>query len=214
MVKIKNSSEGNNKPKINMTTRRPSRKEVIIPIAKHNTELIVNSAHNHISNVNKCLKNFKSDIVVDFICITNNGIVITINKPANDLNLSTIEKYLKNIKNINSDLIESLCLLKSKSYMKSIGLLYKIKQNVISPDYIKSILKETHLFKDVTLASKPYVIKASPKSDIVVVWIDIWNSQSGSSVKNIINCHFNIRHFIAIIKSTNMNLGILQCKNC
>jgi len=77
--------------------------------------------------------------------------------------------------------------------MKIVGLPYKIEQGVITPDYIESILKETYLFKDVILASKPYVIKASPKSDIAVVWMDIWDSQSGSLAKNIINCRFNIR---------------------
>ena len=51
-------------------------------------------------------------------------------------------------------------------------------------DYIEGILKETHLFKDVVLASKPHVIKVSPKSDMAVVWVDIWDSQSSSSVKN------------------------------
>ena len=154
MLKIKNSKESSKKPRINMTTRGPSRKKVIIPMAKHIAELIINSAHTHISNVNKCLKISKSDIVADFICITNNGIVITTNKPANDLNLSTIENYLKNIKNVNSDSIESPHLPRSKSYMKIIGLPYKIKQGVILPDYIEGILKETHLFKDVMLASK------------------------------------------------------------
>ena len=76
--------------------------------------------------------------------------------------------------------------------MKIVGLPYKIEQGVLTPDYIESILKETYLFKDVILASKPYVIKTSPKSNIAVVWVDIWDSQSGSSVKNIINCCFNI----------------------
>ena len=94
---------------------------------------------------------------------------ITTNKLANNLNLSTIEKYLKSIQNVNSDLIESLCLPKSKSYMKIIGLPYKIKQDIISPDYIEGVLKETHLFKDVVLASKPCVIKVSLKSDMAVV---------------------------------------------
>jgi len=192
VLKIKNSRESNKKPKINMTTRGPSRKEVIIPMAKHTAELIINSAHIHIANVNECLKNSKSDIVADFIQSTNNGIVITTNKPANDLNLSTIEKYLKSIQNVDSDLIESLRLPKFKSYMKIIGLPYKINQNVIFPDFIEGVLKETHLFKGVMLASKPRVIKASPKSDIVVVWVDIWDSQSGSSTKNIINHRFNI----------------------
>ena len=150
-MKIKNSSEGSKKPRINMTTRGPSRKKVIIPMAKHIAELMINSAHTHIINVNKYLKNSKLDIVTDFIHITNNGIIITTNKPANNLNLLTIEKYLKSIQNVNSDSIESPCLPKSKSYMKIIGLLYKIEQGAISPDYIKGVLKETHFFKDVVL---------------------------------------------------------------
>jgi len=95
-------------------------------MAKHTAELTINSAHIHIANINKCLKNSKSDIVTDFIRSTNNGIVITTNKLANDLNLSTIEKYLKSIQNVDSDLIESPHLPKSKSYMKIIGLPYKI----------------------------------------------------------------------------------------
>ena len=76
--------------------------------------------------------------------------------------------------------------------MKIIGLPYKIKQDVISPDYIKGVLKEIHLFNGVALVSKPCVIKVSPKSDMAVVWVDIWDSQSGSSAKNIINHCFNI----------------------
>jgi len=98
--------------------------------------------------------------------------------------------------------------------MKIIGLPYKINQDVISPDFIEGVLKETHLFKGVVLASKPCIIKASPKSDMAVVWVDIWDSQSGSSVKNIINRCFNIGRFITTIKGTNMNPGVPQCKNC
>ena len=187
MLKVKNSGKGNRKPKINMMTRGLLRKEVIISMAKTNAELIINLAHIHISNVNKCLKFSKSDIITDFICVTNNGIIITMNKPANILDLSTIKKYLKSIENVNSDSIEGPCLPKSKSYMKIIGLPYKTNQGVITPNYIEGVLKELHLIKNVVLASKPHVIKASPKSNIVVVWVDIWDFQSGSSAKNIIN---------------------------
>ena len=109
------------------------------------------------------------------------------NKPANALDLSTIKKYLKNIENVNSNSIEGPCLPKSKLYMKIIGLPYKTDQGVITPNYIEGVLKELHLFKDVVLALKPHVIKASPKSNMVVVWVDIWDFQSGSSAKNIIN---------------------------
>ena len=208
VLKIRNSREGSKKPRINMTTRGPSRKKVIILMAKHIAKLIVNSAHTHITNVNKYLKNSKSDIVANFIHITNNGIVITTNKPANDLNLSIIEKYLKSIQNVDSDSIESPCFPKSKLYMKFIGLPYKIKQDIIFSDYIEGVLKKTHLFKDVVLASKSHIIKVSPKSDMVVVWVDIWDTKSSSLVKNIINHHFNIGYFIATIKGTNMNPGV------
>jgi len=169
MLKAKNSSGGTKKPKINMTTREQSRREVIIPMTKTNAKLIVNSAHIHISNVNKCLRNSKSDIFADFIQYNINEIIIMTNKPASDLDLSTIEKYLKNVQNVNPDSIESSCLSKSKLYMKIIGLLYLSELGVMSPDIIEDILKDLHLFKNVTLASKPQVIKALSKSDKAVV---------------------------------------------
>ena len=187
MLKAKNSNRGTKKPKINMTTRGQSRREVIIPMTKTNTELIVNSAYIHISNINKCLKNSKSNIFTDFICFNVNGIIITTNKPASNLNLLTIEKYLKSVQNVNPDSIESSRLPKSNSYMKIIGLPYLSELGVLSPDIIEGILKDLHLFKDVTLALKPRIIKASPKSDKAVVWVDIWDSQSSSCAKNIIN---------------------------
>ena len=214
MLKAKNSSGGLKKPKINMTTKEQSRREVIILIAKTNAELIINSAHIYISNVNKCLKNSKSDTFADFIQSNVNGIIITTNKPTSDLDLSTIEKYLKNVQNVNPDSIESPCLPKSKSYMKIIGLPYLSKLGVMSPDIIEGVLKNLHLFKDTILALKPRVIKASPKLDKAVVWVDIWDSQSGSCAKNIINRRFNVWQFIATVHGTNMNPGVPQCKNC
>ena len=87
---------------------------------------------------------------------------------------------------------ESPRLPKSKSYMKIIGLPYSSELGVMSYDIIKGVLKNLHLFKDATLASKPHIIKASPKSDKAVVWVDIWDSQCGSCTKNIINQQFNV----------------------
>ena len=66
MIKAK-SSKDKKKPKINMMTKGPLRKQVIVPMAKLNTELIVNLAYQHIANINKCLKNIKSDIIANFI---------------------------------------------------------------------------------------------------------------------------------------------------
>ena len=107
VIKAKNSSEGQKKTRINMTTSRPLQKQVIIPMAKLNAKLIINSATQHIANINKCLENIKSDFFADFIYVSNNRVTITINKLANVSNLTIIEKYIKYINNINSDFIES-----------------------------------------------------------------------------------------------------------
>ena len=215
MLKAKNNGVGMKKPKINMTTRRLSRKEVIIPMTKVNTKLIINLAYTHISNVNNCLKISKSNIITNFICINVNGIIIMTNKPASNLDLSIIiEKYLKNVQNVNLDSIKSPCLPKSKSYIKIVGLPYSSKLGVMTSDIIKSVLKELHLFKDAVLALKLCIIEALPKSDKAVVWVDIWDCQSGSCMKNIINWRFNIGQFIITIRRTNMNPGISQYKNC
>ena len=45
IIKVKNSSKGQKKPKINMTIKEPSRKQIISPMAKSNTKLIINSAN-------------------------------------------------------------------------------------------------------------------------------------------------------------------------
>ena len=98
--------------------------------------------------------------------------------------------------------------------MKIVGLPYSSELGVMFPDIIEGVFKNSHLFKDASLASKLCVIKVSPKLDKAVVWVDICDSQSGSCTKNIINWRFNIGRYIATICGTNMNPGISQCKNC
>jgi len=64
------------------------------------------------------------------------------------------------------------------------------------------------------LVSKSRVIKVSPKLDMAVIWIDIWDVQSSSKAKSLINRYFNIRNYITTIQDTNMKPEILKCKNC
>ena len=61
---------------------------------------------------------------------------------------------------------------------------------------------------------RPRVIKVLPKSDISIMWIDIQDVQSSTKAKGLINRCFNIGSYIATIHGINMNLGILQYKNC
>ena len=48
---------------------------------------------------------------------------------------------------------------------------------------------------------------------MAIVWIDIWDVQSGQNTKMLINRCFNVGNYIATIRGANMNPGVLQCKN-
>ena len=124
---------------------------------------------------------------------------------------------MKTSNDINSLQVEDSRLPKSKSYLKIIGILYyphaNLQDKLTSAD-IKTILQQNHIFDNITLASKPRVIKVSPKSDMAIVWIDIWDVQSSQNAKMLINRCFNVGNYIATIRGANMNLGVSQCKNC
>ena len=110
----------------------------------------------------------------------------------------------------------ALYFSQSKSYLKIIDISY-IREDTnfsINSSNVKSIIQSMHIFNNMCLASKPHVIKALPKSNMVIIWIDIWNAQSSSKAKTLINKRFNIRRFITTIRDANMNLDIPQCKNC
>jgi len=65
------------KPKlqIQMTTKGPSRKQIIIPMSNDNIIKFMKNSLLHVANINRSLKNAKSEVLVDFIrsdmaCIT------------------------------------------------------------------------------------------------------------------------------------------------
>ena len=96
------------------------------------------------------------------------------------------------------------------------GILYFVDKSntcIFSED-IEHILKNNHIFNDIILMSKPYIIKVSPKSDMAIAWIDIRDTQNGNNAKKIINRHFNVGSVIVMVRGTNINPGIPQCKNC
>ena len=66
---INNIVKGNPKPKshIQMTTKEPLRKQVIISISNDNNNLFIKNSAFHVANINRLLRNAKSEVVVDFI---------------------------------------------------------------------------------------------------------------------------------------------------
>ena len=75
-------------------------------------------------------------------------------------------------------------------------------------------MKHIDLFKNFSLATKPRIIKASPKSDIAIIWFDIWDTQNGSKAKLLINYSFNLDYHITTVRATNINPSVPQYHNC
>ena len=129
--------------------------------------------------------------------------------------LLVVDNYIKNINTVNADDVQSAYFPQSKFYLKILSILYFIEGTNTSIDasVMETVIKTMHVFNNIHITSKLRVVKMSSKSDIVIVWIDIWNSQSGSSAKSLINTCFNVGSHIATICRANMNLGTPQCKS-
>jgi len=161
------------------------KKQVIVPMSLNNMNRIMTKSNEHIS------------------------IIITTNRVAVKLDMKVVEKYIKNLNNIDSTEVINPRLPQSKSCLKILGISYFIKniKLYISSDIVNSIIKSTHIFDNIVLSSCSQVIKASPKSNIVV-WVHIWDLQNNINAKCLINRCFNIGYHIAMIKGMNMNSSI------
>ena len=154
-----------------MTTKSPSYKQVIIPMDSNNIAKFMSNSSNYIININRLLKNIKSECKADYIRADKLDIIIVTDKVVFSLNLQTMEKYIKNSNQIDVDKIKSLRLPQSKFYLKIISLLYFIDNMnmLIKADMVENILKNNHIFNNISLVSQPRIIKVSPKLDIAII---------------------------------------------
>ena len=82
----------------------------IVPIGNDNKTKFIALFSDHIANLNRVFKNIKSDIMVYYTCINQNSIIIVTNKITSSSDLQTIENYVKNVKHINFEDIETFHL--------------------------------------------------------------------------------------------------------
>jgi len=199
-----------------MTTKGPSHKQVIVPMSNNLGKRFTKDSSSHIININRALKSIKSNTCADFIYADNKGIIISTNNITSNSDLQEIEKYVKNSLSANDDSIASPKLSQSKSCLKIVGISYFVdKSNThVTFENIECILKNNHIFNDIVLVSKPCIIKISSKSDMAIVWIDIWDTQNSNDAKKVINRYFNVGNIVITVRGANMNPGIPQCKNC
>ena len=169
--KVVNSSNDKPKPRLNMTMKGPLHKQVIVPMNNELGKRFIKDSVSHITNINRALKSIKSNVCADFIYADNKGVIISTNNVASNSDLQEIEKYIKNSLQTNDNNIISPQLPQSKSYLKIIGIPYFVdKSNTcISSKDIEHILKNNHIFNDIVLASKPRIIKVSPKLDMAII---------------------------------------------
>jgi len=137
-----------------MTTKGLFHKQIIIPIGTNNTERIVIQANKYVKNINRLLQNIKSEIVANYIWSDNKGIIITTNKVVVFSNLNMVEKYIKNLNDVDSSNIISLRLLQSKSYLKILDISYFVENTNLSItfDVIERVIQSNHIFNDLVLA--------------------------------------------------------------
>ena len=66
---VNNIVNGQNKtkPRIKMTTKGPSRKQIIIPMSNDNVVSFMKNSSSHVANINRSLRNAKTDVLVDYI---------------------------------------------------------------------------------------------------------------------------------------------------
>jgi len=213
--KVINGDDAKPKPRINMTTKGPSHKQIIILMTNKLGKRFTKDSASHITNINCILKNIKSNICADYISSDNKGVNIVTNNVTSSSDLQEIEKYVKQSLDDNSNSIATPRLPQSKFYLKIVGIPYYIDKSStrITTEDIECILKNTHIFNEIILTSRLRIIKISSKSDMAIVWIDIWNNKNGNNAKKIINRQFNVGNIVAMVRGTNMYPGISQYKN-
>ena len=83
-------------------TKGPSRKQIIILINTINSERVIAKLNVYIANINRLLKEVKSNISADYIYSNSKEIIITTNKAATISDLNIIEKYVEELNEVNT----------------------------------------------------------------------------------------------------------------
>ena len=134
-------------------TKGLSRKQIIISTSINNVKIVTVQSNTYIANINRLLKEVKSEISADYIHSDNKIIVIITNKTVIFSNLNIVEKYIKELNYVDSNNIISPRLLQSKSYFKILNILYFLENTnlPVMSDIIERVIKSIHIFNNIVL---------------------------------------------------------------
>ena len=96
------------KPRIQTTMKGPSKKQIIILMSKENVNSFIKNSSLHVTNINRQLRNAKSETLVDYIQAEPLGITIVTNKIFQPSDLMLIDQYIKNSNDVNALQIDEL----------------------------------------------------------------------------------------------------------
>ena len=179
----------------------PTKYQVLILLNPATAETVVANAALAVEFCNKSLVDAHSKLRVESMYKAWDGVFMSTNSVAFVAELEVIKQWLKNTAGLGESIEVEPCLPQSKSFLKILGILYWDSKSSLSiaPAQVEAALSNSSLFEGVTLASMPRIMKASPSSDMSVIWIDIWDSQKGSKGKTLINHLFNFGCYTATV---------------
>ena len=127
------------------------KKQIVVPMSTNNFERVMIKSNTHIANINKLLKEIKSDISANYIYSDSKKVIIITNKIAITSDLNMIEKYIKELNDVDTINVISPRLLQSKSYLKILNISYFVKDTnlPIILDIIESVIKSTYILNNI-----------------------------------------------------------------
>ena len=178
--------------------------------------MVVANAISAVKSCNKGLVSAHSKLRVESVRKVQDGVSISTNSVVSVAELEVIKQWLKKTAGLGEVAKVEPHLPQFKFFLKVLGVSYQDSKTSlpITPVQVAEVLSSSFLFEGVTLASMLHIMKASPSSDMSVIWIDIWDSQKRSKDKTLINHLFNFGHYTAIVRGTSMHSGVAQCCNC
>ena len=94
-----------------MTTKGPSRKQIIVLMNGDNIMKFMKESSYHVSNINRALRNIKSNVLVNFIYSDLLGIMVVTCKVTSLSDLQVIKNYIKNVNCIDITKVDTSHLL-------------------------------------------------------------------------------------------------------
>ena len=91
-------------------------------MSSDNNNIFMKNSATHVTNINRQLRNAKSEILVNYIQLDPLGISVVTNKISQQSDCQIIDQYIKNSSDINPLQVDELCLPQLKSYLKIISI--------------------------------------------------------------------------------------------